>query len=130
MVLYNVLQVYSPKNGMDSLVVAPISQASARQRAGRAGRTGPGKCYRLYTGGLGLVQHLAGRLGCGACWRCVELRAQDSLQRSVRLIWALTLTYGGRIRGGAGRRNVDALIWGQTCVLQGTRRVRLCRHNT
>lgn len=43
------LQVYSPKNGMDSLVVAPISQASARQRAGRAGRTGPGKCYRLYT---------------------------------------------------------------------------------
>ena len=24
-------------------------QASARQRAGRAGRTGPGKCYRLYT---------------------------------------------------------------------------------
>lgn len=35
--------------GMDALVVAPISQASARQRAGRAGRTGPGKCYRLYT---------------------------------------------------------------------------------
>ena len=34
---------------MDSLVVVPISQASARQRAGRAGRTGPGKCYRLYT---------------------------------------------------------------------------------
>jgi ATP-dependent RNA helicase DHX8/PRP22 len=34
---------------MDSLVVAPISQASARQRAGRAGRTGPGRCYRLYT---------------------------------------------------------------------------------
>ncbi|CAI5730536.1 unnamed protein product [Peronospora destructor] len=35
--------------GMDSLVVVPCSQASARQRAGRAGRTGPGKCYRLYT---------------------------------------------------------------------------------
>lgn len=34
---------------MDSLIVAPISQASAKQRAGRAGRTGPGKCYRLYT---------------------------------------------------------------------------------
>ena len=34
---------------MDSLVVVPISQASARQRAGRAGRTGPGSCYRLYT---------------------------------------------------------------------------------
>ena len=34
---------------MDSLIVTPCSQASAKQRAGRAGRTGPGKCYRLYT---------------------------------------------------------------------------------
>lgn len=42
-------KVFNPKVGMDSLVVAPISQASARQRAGRAGRTGPGKCFRLYT---------------------------------------------------------------------------------
>ncbi len=41
--------VYNPKLRMDSLCVVPISQASARQRAGRAGRTGPGKCYRLYT---------------------------------------------------------------------------------
>merc|ERR1711971_719492 len=43
------MNVFNPKLGMDSLVVTPISQASARQRAGRAGRTGPGKCYRLYT---------------------------------------------------------------------------------
>ena len=42
-------KVYNAKVGMDSLVVVPISQASAMQRAGRAGRTGPGKCYRLYT---------------------------------------------------------------------------------
>ncbi|KAF2615213.1 hypothetical protein F2Q70_00013535 [Brassica cretica] len=41
--------VYNPKQGLDSLVITPISQASATQRAGRAGRTGPGKCYRLYT---------------------------------------------------------------------------------
>ncbi|KAL8137387.1 hypothetical protein V2J09_003388 [Rumex salicifolius] len=41
--------VYNPKQGLDSLVITPISQASAKQRAGRAGRTGPGKCYRLYT---------------------------------------------------------------------------------
>lgn len=34
---------------MDNLIITPISQAQARQRAGRAGRTGPGKCYRLYT---------------------------------------------------------------------------------
>ncbi len=42
-------KAYNAKLSMDSLVVTPISQASARQRAGRAGRTGPGKCYRLYT---------------------------------------------------------------------------------
>ncbi|KHG03250.1 putative ATP-dependent RNA helicase DHX35 [Gossypium arboreum] len=34
---------------IENLVVAPISKASARQRAGRAGRLRPGKCYRLYT---------------------------------------------------------------------------------
>ena len=41
--------VYNSKTGMDQLLVTPISQAQAKQRAGRAGRTGPGKCYRLYT---------------------------------------------------------------------------------
>jgi hypothetical protein len=43
------LQVYNPKMGMDALQVFPISQAAAGQRAGRAGRTGPGTAYRLYT---------------------------------------------------------------------------------
>ena len=43
------IKAYNPKLGMDSLVVAPVSQASANQRKGRAGRTGPGKCYRLFT---------------------------------------------------------------------------------
>jgi pre-mRNA-splicing factor ATP-dependent RNA helicase DHX38/PRP16 len=43
------LKVYNPRVGMDSLQVTPISQANANQRAGRAGRTGPGYCYRLYT---------------------------------------------------------------------------------
>jgi ATP-dependent RNA helicase DHX8/PRP22 len=42
-------KIFNSKIGMDSLIVSPISVASARQRAGRAGRTGPGKCYRLYT---------------------------------------------------------------------------------
>ncbi|XP_077357992.1 ATP-dependent RNA helicase DHX8-like isoform X2 [Festucalex cinctus] len=41
--------VYNSKSGIDQLVVTPISQAQAKQRSGRAGRTGPGKCYRLYT---------------------------------------------------------------------------------
>jgi ATP-dependent helicase HrpB len=39
----------SPWTGLPSLEVKRISQASARQRAGRAGRTGPGRVIRLYT---------------------------------------------------------------------------------
>lgn len=35
--------------GMDVLQTAPISQAQARQRSGRAGREAPGWCYRVYT---------------------------------------------------------------------------------
>ncbi|KAF7803364.1 putative pre-mRNA-splicing factor ATP-dependent RNA helicase DEAH9 [Senna tora] len=37
---------YNPISDIENLVVAPISKASARQRAGRAGRVRPGKCYR------------------------------------------------------------------------------------
>ena len=43
------LKVFNPKIGMDALQITPISQANANQRSGRAGRTGPGTCYRLYT---------------------------------------------------------------------------------
>lgn len=39
---------YSPWSGLPSLDLAPISRASATQRAGRAGRTAPGRCERLY----------------------------------------------------------------------------------
>merc|ERR1712166_563508 len=40
---------YNPRTGMESLIVTPVSQASANQRAGRAGRTAPGKAFRLFT---------------------------------------------------------------------------------
>eukprot|EP00249_Psilotum_nudum_P019267 c27172_g1_i1 orf=935-2635(-) len=42
-------RAYNPCIGVDSLVVVPISKAQALQRSGRAGREGPGKCFRLYT---------------------------------------------------------------------------------
>ncbi|KAK4458748.1 P-loop containing nucleoside triphosphate hydrolase protein [Cladorrhinum samala] len=43
------LRAYNPQTGIDSLTATAISKASAAQRAGRAGRTKPGKCFRLYT---------------------------------------------------------------------------------
>eukprot|EP00179_Madagascaria_erythrocladioides_P008263 CAMPEP_0198325014 /NCGR_PEP_ID=MMETSP1450-20131203/12870_1 /TAXON_ID=753684 ORGANISM="Madagascaria erythrocladiodes, Strain CCMP3234" /NCGR_SAMPLE_ID=MMETSP1450 /ASSEMBLY_ACC=CAM_ASM_001115 /LENGTH=722 /DNA_ID=CAMNT_0044028855 /DNA_START=33 /DNA_END=2201 /DNA_ORIENTATION=+ len=46
---YCKLKTYNPRLGMDALLLCPTSRASANQRSGRAGRTGPGKCYRLFT---------------------------------------------------------------------------------
>lgn len=43
------MKVYNPKIGMDMLQITPVSKANATQRSGRAGRTGPGIAYRLYT---------------------------------------------------------------------------------
>ena len=40
---------HAPWSGLPTLRVEPVSRASAAQRAGRAGRTRPGKCLRLYT---------------------------------------------------------------------------------
>lgn len=42
-------KIYNPRIRVESLLVSPISKASAQQRAGRAGRTRPGKSFRLYT---------------------------------------------------------------------------------
>ncbi|KAG5490164.1 hypothetical protein JKF63_00283 [Porcisia hertigi] len=41
--------IFDARNGIDQLKVTPVSQAQAMQRSGRAGRIGPGKCYRIYT---------------------------------------------------------------------------------
>ncbi|KAF9269082.1 P-loop containing nucleoside triphosphate hydrolase protein [Marasmius fiardii PR-910] len=42
------IRVYNPTTALASLASVPTSKASATQRAGRAGRTSPGICYRLY----------------------------------------------------------------------------------
>ncbi|XP_004295532.1 PREDICTED: pre-mRNA-splicing factor ATP-dependent RNA helicase PRP16-like [Fragaria vesca subsp. vesca] len=56
---YGKMKVYNPRMGMDALQVFPSSRAAADQRAGRAGRTGPGTCYRLYTENAYLNEMLA-----------------------------------------------------------------------
>ncbi|SPQ99592.1 unnamed protein product (mitochondrion) [Plasmodiophora brassicae] len=42
-------KTFDPVTGIDSLDIVKISRVSATQRAGRAGRTQPGICYRLYS---------------------------------------------------------------------------------
>lgn len=46
---FNKQKSFNPRTGMEALTVVPCSRASSTQRAGRAGRTGPGKCFRLFT---------------------------------------------------------------------------------
>lgn len=43
------IRTFNPTSGLSSLSMVPISQASAIQRAGRAGRTSSGICFRLYS---------------------------------------------------------------------------------
>ncbi|KIW98377.1 uncharacterized protein Z519_00037 [Cladophialophora bantiana CBS 173.52] len=43
------LRAFNPNTNIETLTPFPTSKASATQRAGRAGRTRPGKCFRLYT---------------------------------------------------------------------------------
>ena len=42
------MRIADPQNGVETLMIVPVSQSAADQRAGRAGRVRPGKCYRLY----------------------------------------------------------------------------------
>jgi len=46
---YCKLKTFNPRIGMDALQMYPISRANGNQRSGRAGRTGPGQCFRMYT---------------------------------------------------------------------------------
>jgi HrpA-like RNA helicase len=39
---------YDNQRLLDMLTIIPVSRANAKQRAGRAGREGPGKCFQLY----------------------------------------------------------------------------------
>jgi ATP-dependent helicase HrpB len=52
---------FAPRTGMTRLETVPVTRASAEQRRGRAGRVGPGVCYRLWTEAEqhGLVPHAA-----------------------------------------------------------------------
>ena len=100
---------YNPRSGMESLLVVPCSKAAANQRKGRAGRVGPGKCFRLYTAwafqnelednttpeiqrtNLGNVVLLLKSLGIDNLleFDFLDPPAPESLKRSLELLYAL-----------------------------------------
>lgn len=43
------IAAFEPRRGIDTLLIRKISRAAADQRAGRAGRTAPGRCFRLWS---------------------------------------------------------------------------------
>lgn len=99
---------FDPRRGIDTLHIRKISRASAEQRAGRAGRTAPGRCYRLW----GQSEHArreafelpeVRRLDLAECvlllkaagvgeirnFRWLDAPLEDSLQRAEHLLHAL-----------------------------------------
>jgi pre-mRNA-splicing factor ATP-dependent RNA helicase DHX38/PRP16 len=103
------LKVFNARIGIDSLQVTPISQANARQRAGRAGRTAPGVCFRMYTerayrdellpstvpeiqrANLGSIVLLLKSLGVGQLleFDFMDPPPQDTLVQSLHQLWML-----------------------------------------
>jgi ATP-dependent helicase HrpB len=49
---YSRISRFDPRSGLSRLETVPISKDSAEQRAGRAGRLGPGVCYRMWSKAL------------------------------------------------------------------------------
>lgn len=105
---------FDVRRGHDSLVVQGISRAAAEQRAGRAGRTGPGRCVRLWSEGehgrraafelpevkrVDLAEAVLYLKAAGwsdvRAFRWLDEPAQESLQRAEDLLARLGATAGG-----------------------------------
>jgi pre-mRNA-splicing factor ATP-dependent RNA helicase DHX38/PRP16 len=119
--------VYNPRIGMDVLTVLPVSQASAEQRAGRAGRTGPGHAHRCYPEGafkrdllpsqvpeiqrtnLGTVVLLLKSLGVRdvRAFPFMDAPPADNLAASEHALWVLGALDDGGALTDVGRRMVD-----------------------
>jgi len=116
---------YDPATGMNRLVTVPVSRAAALQRKGRAGRLGPGVCYRLYSphAFASLIPHappeilvsdLASLVLELACWGVRDPKMLSWLDPPPEAAWqaarALLLTLGALDRNGqatpAGRAMV------------------------
>ena len=72
------------KTGVQTLRVVPVSKAQAWQRAGRAGREAPGKCFRLYTEKAFKKEEVIFEYA--MCWECREEISKDLSQKSMELI--------------------------------------------
>uniref|UniRef100_A0A673J7X7 RNA helicase n=1 Tax=Sinocyclocheilus rhinocerous TaxID=307959 RepID=A0A673J7X7_9TELE len=85
---YCKLKVFNPRIGMDALQVYPISQANANQRAGRAGRTGPGQCYSTLTRNVSLatVSHC---VWLGHVFHFMDPPPEDNMLNSMYQLWIL-----------------------------------------
>ncbi|GLE07995.1 hypothetical protein PINS_up018863 [Pythium insidiosum] len=104
---YCKVKVYNPKIGMDALQVSPVSQQNANQRAGRAGRTGPGVCFRLYTERAVCARDARGAGPRGAAHESWRDRAAAQVTRRAQL--ARVRLYGPAAAGQHRELDVPAM---------------------
>jgi ATP-dependent helicase HrpB len=81
--------VFDPNSGMTALLTRRVSRASADQRRGRAGRLGPGICYRLWTAAedRGLIEHAPPEIMTADLSSLVLELANWGVQEASELAW-------------------------------------------
>lgn len=78
---------FDPNSGLSGLVTVRVTQSAAAQRAGRAGRLGPGVAYRLWPQGLHLIKHADAEI-CQADLAPLALQlAQWGVRDAAQLRW-------------------------------------------
>ena len=115
---------YDPSSGLSRLVTTAISLDMARQRAGRAGRLGPGKCYRLWS--------RAAELRMSECGEPPEIRSADLAQTRLSIAawgesdpaglpWVTPAPAGHWLHAASLLRGLDAIDQGGRITRHGKR---------
>jgi ATP-dependent helicase HrpB len=121
---------FDPRSGMSRLVTTRVSRASADQRRGRAGRLGPGRCYRLWSEGDDaqlLAQRTPEILEADLAALALELAAAGITD--VRTLQWLDPPPDGALRQARGLlRDLDALDRDDRITAHGRRLAALGAH--